>query len=183
MWVMTNHKWSGRIRHRLNQLELGYGKISIRKVCSDHQNIPSFLVLMMLSHSLWYVLLASDGDSLTSKVKIAFTEFQFPLMSWSVLSKNRMMMLFSNSVGERGQDTVCWSSYSSTLAGPMPCCRHHPCLSSSAWSVDRVLRRLQGAWREWLLSSKEHWHFETKLSILPQTTAYHNISPLDKHMM
>ena len=30
---------------------------------------------------------------------------QFPLMSWSVLSKNMMMMLFSNSVGERGQDT------------------------------------------------------------------------------
>lgn len=117
MWVMTNHKWSGRIRHRLSQLESGYGKISIRKVHSDHQNIPSFLVLMMLSHSLCSALLASDGDSLTSKVKIAFTEFQFPLMSWSVLSKNRIMMLFSNSMWERGQDTVCWSSYPPRLAG------------------------------------------------------------------
>ena len=114
----VDYKWSGGIRHRLNQLESGYGKISMRKVHSDHQNIPSFLVLMMSSHSLCSVLLASDGDSLTSKVKIAFTEFQFPLMSWSGLSKNMMMMLFSNSVGERGQDTDGWTSYPPTLARP-----------------------------------------------------------------
>ena len=101
----VDYKWSGGLRHRLNRLESGYGKISIRKMHRDHQNIPSSLILMILSHSLCSVLLASDGDSLTSKVKIAFTEFQFPLMSWSVLSKN-MMMLFSNSVG-RDQDTVC----------------------------------------------------------------------------
>ena len=63
-------------------------------------------ILMILSYSLCSVLLASDGDSLTSKVKIAFAEFQFPLMFWSVLSKNMMMMLFCNSVG-RDQDTVC----------------------------------------------------------------------------
>lgn len=113
----VDYKWSGGIRHRLNQLESGYGKISIRKVHSDHQNIPSFLILMILSYSLCSVLLASDGDSLTSKVKIAFAEFQFPLMFWSVLSKNMMMMLFCNSVG-RDQDTVCWTSYPPTLAGP-----------------------------------------------------------------
>lgn len=73
----ADYKWSGGIRHRLSQLESGYGKISMRKVHSDHQNIPSFLVLMMFVSFLHrYCLLLMV--ILTSKVKLPSQNFNFP---------------------------------------------------------------------------------------------------------